>query len=203
MTVDDLLLKYRWGPASVRTPLPPARAARAVIRPSRIADELRRHVGPHGHAWIDDDDNQLWTVRDLRDRSVRGRARPRGRVESVKGSRASDRAKAVAAIERFANTQTNLVKLLQVGVLRDYPQGVKRIRAYLAKPSFEGWDDIYAINLGRTSVWRALIELDRTFATIALPRPGRRRSATRKWARFPDSITTARALRYAITALKP
>jgi hypothetical protein len=65
----------------------------------------------------------------------------------------------------------------------------KRIRKYIANPTFDNWDDIQGIIINpegqMITIWRAMIEFDSTF-----PRTGRtedfKGNIIKEWERIPE-----------------
>jgi hypothetical protein len=80
----------------------------------------------------------------------------------------------------------------------------RRVSAFMDAPGYDTWDDIYAIILapakkcdcrgrGCTTVWQAVIAVEPTF-----PRSGKSgRTARERWAKYPDAMTVARAIKHA------
>lgn len=80
----------------------------------------------------------------------------------------------------------------------------RRIAAYLAAPSVDGWDDVHSIivsddNPRCRTLWQAVIAVDPSFPRTGAPEPaGKRITAQARWrGRFPDAVTVARAIRLA------
>lgn len=73
-----------------------------------------------------------------------------------------------------------------------------RIRAYLAAPSEAGWDDIAGIIIAPSlrcgSLWQAVMAVDPTFPNEG-PVTNSRGRRVRGWARIPDALLLARAIR--------
>lgn len=90
------------------------------------------------------------------------------------------------------------------------PEIRARLLAFIAAPSVELWDDIASIIVGGFSrcghkpscrtVWQAVIAVDPSFPRACNPEPsGRRLPAAKRWPRFPDAVTVARAIKHATT----
>lgn len=82
------------------------------------------------------------------------------------------------------------------------PEVEGRVQAFMDNPSFETWDDIHGIIISATrmrTVWQAVIAVDPSYNNIALSysSSGKYPPASKRWSRFPDAMTVARAIKLA------
>lgn len=80
-----------------------------------------------------------------------------------------------------------------------------RIRSYLASPTEDGWSDIAGViitpSLCCGSLWQWVMAVDPTFPNTG-PVTNSQRGLVRGWARIPDAVLLARAIRAALRSLE-
>jgi hypothetical protein len=83
------------------------------------------------------------------------------------------------------------------------PEIRERLLAFLNAPSFPRWDDIHSIILNAKvglgiTVWQAVIAVDPTFPRTGKPEGMETPAPHERWDRYPDALTVARAIRWAV-----